>query len=90
MKKQLLLLLMTLLPMMAWADAVEIDGIYYNLNTEAKTSEVKSSNNYNPDYYSGSVVIPEKVKYEGTEYNVTSIGDYAFSYCTSLLDIRRG
>jgi hypothetical protein len=33
MKKQLLLFVMLLLPMVAMADAVEIDGIYYNLVT---------------------------------------------------------
>ena len=34
MKKQLLFLVMTLIPMLASADAVEIDGIYYLLNNQ--------------------------------------------------------
>ena len=83
MKKQLLLLAMMLLPMVAMADAVEIDGIYYNLIDKAKIAEVTS----NPNKYSGSVAIPEKVSYEGVEYDVTSIGDAAFSYCTGLTSI---
>ena len=38
-----------LLPMVASADAVEIDGIYYNLVTKAKQAEVTS----NPNKYRG-------------------------------------
>ena len=34
MKKQLLLLVMMVLPLVASADVVEINGIYYSLNTE--------------------------------------------------------
>jgi hypothetical protein len=34
MKKQLLLLVMMVLPLVASADPVEINGIYYSLNTE--------------------------------------------------------
>ena len=62
-----------LLPMVAMADAVEIDGINYKLNAETKTAEVVISD------CSGSIVIPEKVTHEGTEFVVTKIGDSAFS-----------
>jgi len=58
MKKQLLLFVMILLPLVASADAVEIDGIYYNLITKAKGAEVTS----NPDKYSGDIVLPQEVK----------------------------
>jgi len=83
MKKQLLLLLLLLLPMVANADAVEIDGIYYYLTTEKLTAEVTR----NPDYYTGSIVIPEKIEYEGMEYSVTSIGYEAFCSCSGLTSI---
>ena len=43
MKKQLLILILTLLPLAASADAVEIDGIYYNLTTGSKVAEVTSN-----------------------------------------------
>lgn len=69
--------------MMASADAVEIDGIYYNLITKAKEAEVT----YNPNHYSGDVVIPETVKYEGVTYNVKSIGYRAFIECKNMTSI---
>ena len=83
MKKQILLFVLMLLPIVACADAVEIDGIYYNLVSKVKSAEVTS----NPQKYSGNVNIPEKVKYEGTEYSVTSIGNEAFRVCSSLTSI---
>ena len=83
MKKQLLLLVMMLLPMVASADAIEIDGIWYNLISKAKIAEVTEKPS---GYYSGTIEIPEKVSYEGEEYNVTKIGS-AFSFCTGLTSI---
>ena len=74
MKKRLLLILMILLPMLASADSVEINGIYYNLVSKIKEAEVTMNSNK----YKGNVVIPASVIYNGTEYRVTSIGDYAF------------
>lgn len=83
MKKQLITLIAMLLPLMVSADAVEINGIYYNLVDKAKSAEVTS----NPNKYSGEVVIPESVTYEGTEYSVVSIGDKAFEYCSGLSSV---
>ena len=83
MKKQLLLLAMILLPLVASADAVKINGIYYNLITKIKEAKVVS----NPNKYTRSVVIPEKVTYENVEYLVTSIGISAFSSCSGLTSI---
>ncbi len=51
-KKQLLFILMALLPMMASADAFEIDGVYYNLIKKAKLAEVTSK----PSDYKGSIL----------------------------------
>lgn len=65
MKKQLLLLALMLPPMVEWAEAVEIDGIYYDLDSEINEATVK----HNPrESYSDSVVIPASVTYEGVEY----------------------
>lgn len=83
MKKQLLLLAMILLPMVASADAVEIDGIYYKLISKIKEAEVTS----NPNKYSGEVNIPETVTYNDVEYKITSIGDVAFNECSDLTSV---
>ena len=83
MKKFYFLFLMMLLPLAASADAVQIEGIYYNLNAENKTAEVTSSRSK----YSGDIAIPKSVTYEDVTYSVTSIGQSAFSACRSLTSI---
>ena len=83
MKKNYLLFLLTLLPLLARATAVEINGIYYNLDSKAKIAEVTE----NPNRYSGKLVIPKTVTDQEVSYNVTSIGEYAFERCTSLTSI---
>lgn len=75
---------MMLLPLLANAEAVEINGIYYNLSIETKTAEVT---NYYKNTYSGEIVIPESVIYEGTSYSVTSIRYLAFAYSSGLTSI---
>ena len=87
MKKQLLLFAMILLPLVASADAIEIDGIYYNLVSKTKQAEVTSKPS---GKYTGSVVIPEKVTYESVEYSVTSIGSEAFYKCSGLTSVTIG
>lgn len=80
MKKPLFLLL-CLLPLLAQAGPVEIDGIYYNLDASACTAEVTNTDGggYDaPDSYSGEVDIPSSLTYNGIPYAVTSIGEYAF------------
>ncbi len=72
-----------LLPILANADAVEVDGIWYNLIPKAKEAEVTS----NPNKYSGDIVIPPSVTYNGQPYSVTSIGEQAFSNCFRLTSV---
>ena len=83
MKRFYLLFLLVLLPLIANADPVEINGIYYNLVSKVKTAEVTS----NPNKYSGKVAIPKTVTYGGKEYSVTSIGKEAFDCCYGLTSI---
>ena len=69
------------------ADGVEI---WYNFYSRTKTAEVTykgESNDTYDDEYTGNVVIPSKVTYEGEEYSVTEIGDRAFEDCRSLTSI---
>ena len=85
MKKQLLLLIVLLMPLLVNA-ATKINGIYYNLNSTNKVAEVT----YDPSgtaLYSGSIVIPKTVAYGGVTYSVTSIDDYAFWGCSSMTSI---
>ena len=73
--KRLVVIAMLLFPLLAHAEDVEIDGLWYDLNAEDKTAEVMLSKG---EPYSGDVVIPEKVSYEDAEYSVTSIRSAAF------------
>ena len=83
MKQTLLSFLLSLLPIVASADAVEIDGIYYNLIPKGKIAEVTRG----PNEYSGDVVIPETVVYNTVDYDVTKIGSGAFSDQYSITSV---
>ena len=83
MRKKLLFLLFALLPLVANAQTVEIDGINYYLNSSKKTAQVRSNSNG----YSGDVVIPAIVYYNGNNYDVTSISSSSFSNCSNLTSI---
>ena len=83
MKRNLLLILMALLPTLASAYAAEIDGIFYNFSGNEAIVTYKSDRNS----YSGDVVIPASVTYNDKTYSVTSIGYYAFGRCFSLTSV---
>jgi len=83
-RKFFFLIFLMLLPLVASAGPVEIDGIWYYLDSTEKQAEVAKSPS---GYYSGAIVIPEKVTDDGIEYSVTSIGERAFSTCTGLTSI---
>ena len=85
MKKQILFLVLMLLPMMASAQGtVKIDDIYYKLNSADKTAEVVYQRRHE---YSGEVVIPSSVTYNNVDYSVTSIANQAFSRSTDLTSV---
>ena len=79
MRKIYSIILGLLFPIAMFADAVVIDGIYYNLVEKANEAEVTEA----PDGYTGDIVIPESVEYNGVNYKVVSIGNHAFSSVTS-------
>lgn len=62
-----------------------IDGIYYNLKASDNTAGVT----YGRYYYSyeGSIIIPEKITYEGVEYTVTRIASETFYECLNLTSV---
>ncbi len=78
MKRLLLMSVLTLF-MHATLWAFEVDGINYSIS--GSNVSVSSGS------YSGEVIIPETVTYEGNTYTVTSIGGYAFRGCTGLTEI---
>ena len=53
-----------------------VDGIYYKVDENNTASVIKGNRTY-----SGDIVIPAYVNYDGKTYNVTSIDEYAFQYC---------
>ena len=81
----LLTLLLSLISTNTFAYDAEIDGVYYNL-IKGKAAEVTYKDR-NFKSYSGDVVIPEKVNFDGVEYPVENIGDWAFFYCSGLTSI---
>lgn len=66
----------------------KVDDIYYNITDKVNynvgvTYKTQSA----PGSYSGDIIIPETVEYNGTIYNVTSIEQSAFRYSTSLTSV---
>ena len=86
--KHLFTALLLLCTTVASAHDFELGGIYYNiLSAVDKTVEVTYKGTSYSEYsneYTGSVVIPESVTYNGNTYSVTSIGNNAFQGCTGL------
>ena len=57
-----------------------IDGIYYTI----ENGQAIVINNGTTGCYSGSIVIPEEVTYQGVTFPVTAIGNNAFRKCHGL------
>lgn len=98
MKKSSIIILLTMLMSMvntkASAHDIEVkntDGvtIYYVWTNEGQDLSVSyKGTSSSSKAYTGKVVIPESVVYEGNIYNVTSIGDIAFEYCSGLTSVK--
>ena len=85
MKKRLSLLsYLLVLAMAVMAQTkVEVDGIYYNLDSSNNTAEVTSGDSK----YRKDIVIPASISVNGSTYSVTTIGERAFLECTYLTSI---
>ena len=64
--------------------------IYYdfiNNNTELRVTFRGNTSETYANEYSGDVVIPESVNYQGNNYSVTAIGDNSFRECSDLTSV---
>ena len=69
------------------ADGVTIYYNYINNSTELVVTYQGSKYSSYTNEYSGNVVIPESVTYNGTTYPVTNINGSAFRDCSGLTSI---
>lgn len=76
-KQLLTVVCLAVLPAVSFAYDIQIDGIYYDLNSTDKTAMVTKGDMS----YRGSVIIPETISYNDTQYSVASIGNGAFYNC---------
>lgn len=86
----LFMLVAIVFPFNSVAYDFEIDGIFYNINgNEATVTFAEPRDDLNPETnkYTGDVVIPENVTYNGINYPVTAIGYGAFWDCSALTSI---
>ncbi len=86
MRRNFLFILLGLFPTIARAfnGEVEINGLWYNIVTKGQTAEVIK---YKSLPYSGDIVIPSTITYEGVECTVSSIGQEAFRGCSGVSSI---
>lgn len=90
MKKLFLFIAALLATTTLWAYDFQSGDLYYNITSSSEpytvevTRQVQSSFNYTG---LSTATIPETVTYNGTTYSVTSIGESAFSHCSSLTSI---
>ena len=68
------------------AESFEVNGIYYYASGN-NAEVVQAWQAGGRIYYSGDVVIPSTVNYNGNTYNVTSIGNNAFLDCSNLTPV---
>ncbi|MBR5393534.1 MAG: leucine-rich repeat protein [Bacteroidaceae bacterium] len=67
-----------------------VDGIFYNLSGDEAEVTFQEYDEYNAVYisnYTGNIVLPASITYNGKTYRVTGIRSYAFADCKNLLSV---
>ena len=86
-QRLLLATVMILNYVVVYADNIEIGGICYSVRYVAKdTYDIAVTNKEGG--YSGDIVIPQTINYDGKERQVTSIDYRCFSGCTELTSVK--
>lgn len=88
----LLAVLMSMAANVVSASDFVVDGIDYNITSPSTVEVTYPSDDmgcpiFGVGYSLISVIIPESVTYEDKTYSVTSIDDYAFTYCSGFTTI---
>lgn len=81
--KHIWIVLLILMPILAEAETVEINGLYYNLIEKGHAAEIVRPT----EGIVGEISIPANITYENKVYNVTAIGDNAFEQSKELLAV---
>lgn len=79
-----LLIMAAMVPVTMRAFTFEVGGIYYDVKGHEATVTYKTSGG---NSYSGDVVIPETVNYSGAVYQVTAIGNGAFTKSSGMTSV---
>ena len=80
----ILTVLMSMVGLQAFATKIEVNGLYYYLDTYNHLVGVT----YMPSgKYYGNVTIPSSITYEAKTYSVTFIGQHAFLNCSALTSV---
>lgn len=87
LKSWLVAIAVLLCSTVANAYSFEVSGIYYDITNPSLQTVSVVSESWNGNSYSGKVVVPATVNYNGVEYAVTSIGYRAFVDCSSLTSV---
>ena len=77
-------------PALAQAHDFAVGGVYYNITSSNEVAVTYKGDSPYSGGYSGNVTIPRMVSYNGTSYNVTSIGEMAFVFCEYLQKVTVG
>ncbi len=87
LKRLLSVALLLCVSSLSWAYDFEVDGIYYNINSDVDGRKTVSVTSNGSNSYSEDVIIPSSVTNGTSIYIVTSIGNLAFFNCKGLTSV---